>query len=69
VARQLAAILTQKNRKPELGSVSVPTLVIHGADDPLVPAAIDRKTQLTAIGGLFASFSATDPFGFYRIIK
>ncbi len=37
VARQLAAILTQKNRKSELGSVAVPTLVIHGADDPLVP--------------------------------
>jgi pimeloyl-ACP methyl ester carboxylesterase len=37
VARQLAAVLTQKNRKPDLGSILVPTLVIHGADDPLVP--------------------------------
>ena len=36
VARQLAAVLTQKNRKPELGSVCVPTLVIHGTEDPLV---------------------------------
>jgi len=37
VARQMAAVLTQKNRKTDLGSVSVPTLVIHGAADPLVP--------------------------------
>ena len=44
VARQLAAILTQKNRKPELGSVAVPTLVIHGADDPLVPVEGGKDT-------------------------
>jgi pimeloyl-ACP methyl ester carboxylesterase len=37
VARQLAAVLTQKNRKTELGFIRVPALVIHGADDPLVP--------------------------------
>jgi pimeloyl-ACP methyl ester carboxylesterase len=36
VARQLVAVLTQKNRKPALASLSAPTLVIHGADDPLV---------------------------------
>jgi pimeloyl-ACP methyl ester carboxylesterase len=35
-ARQFAAILAQKNRRPELKSLSKPTLVIHGADDPLV---------------------------------
>ena len=44
VARQLAAVLTQKNRKPDLGSVSVPTLVIHGADDPLVPVEGGKDT-------------------------
>ncbi len=44
VARQLVAILTQKNRKTELGSVSVPTLVIHGADDPLVPVEGGKET-------------------------
>jgi pimeloyl-ACP methyl ester carboxylesterase len=44
VARQLAAVLTQKNRKPELGSVTVPTLVIHGADDPLVPVEGGKDT-------------------------
>jgi len=44
VARQLAAVLTQKNRKPDLGSVAVPTLVIHGADDPLVPVEGGKDT-------------------------
>lgn len=44
VARQMAAVVTQNNRKPELGSVSVPTLVIHGADDPLVPVEGGKDT-------------------------
>jgi pimeloyl-ACP methyl ester carboxylesterase len=44
VARQLAAVLTQKNRKLELGSVAVPTLVIHGVDDPLVPVEGGKDT-------------------------
>jgi pimeloyl-ACP methyl ester carboxylesterase len=38
------AVLTQQNRKPELGSVAVPTLVIHGADDPLVPVEGGKDT-------------------------
>jgi pimeloyl-ACP methyl ester carboxylesterase len=42
--RQLMAILTQGNRKPALASVSVPTLVIHGVDDPLVPVEGGRDT-------------------------
>jgi pimeloyl-ACP methyl ester carboxylesterase len=37
VARQLVAILGDGNRKERLRSVRVPTLVIHGKDDPLVP--------------------------------
>ena len=44
VARQLAAVLTQKNRKPELGSVCVPALVIHWAEDPLVPVEGGKVT-------------------------
>lgn len=50
VARQLAAILTQKNRKPELGSVTVPTLVIHGADDPLVSVEGGKETAAAIPG-------------------
>lgn len=36
-ARQLAAILTQSNRKAALEGLRVPTLIIHGDADPLVP--------------------------------
>ena len=39
VARQLAAILASGSRKDALGAVHVPTLVIHGNVDPLVPLA------------------------------
>ncbi len=38
-ARQFMAILAHGNRKPLLASISAPTLVIHGADDPLVPVS------------------------------
>jgi pimeloyl-ACP methyl ester carboxylesterase len=44
LARQFVAIWTQKNRKPALASVSVPTLVIHGTDDPLVPVGCGKDT-------------------------
>ena len=44
VARQFVAILTQKNRKPALRSLSIPTLVIHGSDDPLVPVGCGKNT-------------------------
>jgi pimeloyl-ACP methyl ester carboxylesterase len=36
-ARQLAAVVTSGSRKEALQSVTVPTLVIHGEADPLVP--------------------------------
>lgn len=39
LGRQLLAIATGGNRKEALGSVTVPTLVIHGDADPLVPIA------------------------------
>jgi pimeloyl-ACP methyl ester carboxylesterase len=37
VARQLVAVLADGDRKQRLRSVQVPTLVIHGKNDPLVP--------------------------------
>ena len=49
-ARQLIAILTQKNRRPALASVSVPTLVVHGTDDPLVPVECGRNTAAAIPG-------------------
>ncbi|MGH7897410.1 MAG: alpha/beta fold hydrolase [Candidatus Binatia bacterium] len=48
-ARQLVAILASGNRKPRLGAVRVPTLVIHGGSDPLVPieAALDTAQAIS----------------------
>jgi pimeloyl-ACP methyl ester carboxylesterase len=50
VARQMLAVMAQENRKADLLSVKVPTLVIHGTTDPLVPAAHGRDTA-DAISG------------------
>ncbi|MDB4264638.1 alpha/beta fold hydrolase [bacterium] len=44
VARQFVAILAQKNRRPELKSLSTPALIIHGADDPLVLVECGKNT-------------------------
>jgi pimeloyl-ACP methyl ester carboxylesterase len=41
-ARQVNAVMTQGNRKNALASVTVPTLVIHGTDDPVVPVEAGR---------------------------
>jgi pimeloyl-ACP methyl ester carboxylesterase len=43
-ARQIMAIMTQGNRKKALASVTAPTLVIHGTDDPVVPVEAGRDT-------------------------
>jgi len=42
--RQVAAILASGDRTQSLASVTAPTLVIHGANDPLVPLAHGRAT-------------------------
>jgi pimeloyl-ACP methyl ester carboxylesterase len=39
VARQLTAILASGSRREKLRAVRVPTLVVHGTADPLVPLA------------------------------
>jgi pimeloyl-ACP methyl ester carboxylesterase len=44
VARQLAAIAASGDRTAALGSVSLPALVMHGADDPLVNVSGGRAT-------------------------
>ena len=36
-ARQMAAIVASGDRRKALGGITAPTIVIHGADDPLVP--------------------------------
>jgi pimeloyl-ACP methyl ester carboxylesterase len=44
VARQMAAIVADGDRRDMLKRVKAPTLVIHGEDDPLVPLAGGRDT-------------------------
>jgi pimeloyl-ACP methyl ester carboxylesterase len=58
-ARQLLAILSTGDRRPLLAQITAPTLVLHGADDPLVPVAAGRDTaahirgaQLEIIDGM-----------------
>jgi pimeloyl-ACP methyl ester carboxylesterase len=50
VARQLVAILASGSRREALGSVRAPTLVIHGAADPLVPVEAGRDTAQAVPG-------------------
>jgi pimeloyl-ACP methyl ester carboxylesterase len=49
VARQLVAVLADGDRKQRLRSVQVPTLVIHGKNDPLVPVegGVDTADAVT----------------------
>jgi pimeloyl-ACP methyl ester carboxylesterase len=44
VNRQLVGILASGSRKDKLASVNVPTQVIHGGDDPLVPLEGGKDT-------------------------
>jgi pimeloyl-ACP methyl ester carboxylesterase len=50
VTRQMAAILASGSRKQALAQVTVPTLVIHGDIDPLVPLACGIDTAETVPG-------------------
>ena len=49
-ARQMAAIVADGDRRDRLAGVTVPTLVIHGADDPLVPVEGGRDTAASIPG-------------------
>lgn len=44
VLQQLLAIIASGDRRDLLAKIAAPTLVIHGADDPLVPVAAGRDT-------------------------
>ena len=59
VARQLMAIMASGSRREALTAVTLPTLVIHGDADPLVPLACGVDTakavagaRLTVIAGM-----------------
>ena len=44
-ARQMVAIAADGDRSPLLGAIRVPTQVIHGEADPLVPVAAGRDLE------------------------
>ena len=48
--RQFAAILASPDRTAALGSVTAPTLVIHGEDDPLINVSGGRATAAAVPG-------------------
>jgi pimeloyl-ACP methyl ester carboxylesterase len=57
--RQMTAVVADSRRAGELNSLRVPTLVVHGKDDPLVPFACGEDTarripraQLVGIHGM-----------------
>ena len=50
VARQMQAAIADGSRVDRLRALSVPTLVIHGADDPLIPVAAGRDTAAAIRG-------------------
>lgn len=49
-ARQMAAIVADGDRRARLANVKAPTLVIHGADDPLVPVTGGEDTAAAIPG-------------------
>jgi len=48
--RQLAAIIDDGDRRKRLASIDVPTLVLHGEDDPLVKLPAGEDTALSIRG-------------------
>ena len=50
VARQLVGIAASPDRTADLASVSVPTLVIHGAEDPLIDVSGGKATAAAVPG-------------------
>jgi pimeloyl-ACP methyl ester carboxylesterase len=59
IARQHAAIISNGNRKSRLASITAPTLVIHGSEDPLLPIEHGKDTaeaipdaEMLIIGGM-----------------
>ncbi len=52
-ARQMAAICADGSRRDRLAKVTVPTLVLHGGADPLIPPSAGRATATAIPGAVF----------------
>lgn len=59
-ARQFAAILSSGSRNADLQKVKIPTLILHGSVDPLVPIAGGKDTANSIPG---AKFQTIDGMG------
>jgi pimeloyl-ACP methyl ester carboxylesterase len=53
--RQLAAVLADRGRKARLGTITAPTLVIHGSADRLVSPSGGREVAKAIPGAEFTS--------------
>jgi pimeloyl-ACP methyl ester carboxylesterase len=53
VIRQLSALLTAGDRRTRLMTIRVPTVVLHGVDDPLINVACGRDTAAVIPGAEF----------------
>ncbi|MEZ2132775.1 MULTISPECIES: alpha/beta fold hydrolase [unclassified Sinorhizobium] len=58
--RQIAAIAATGDLRSRLTGIAVPTLVVHGADDPLIPPACGKDTASSIPG---ADFMLIDGMG------
>jgi pimeloyl-ACP methyl ester carboxylesterase len=71
VARQMMAILASGSRREKLRDVRIPTLVIHGAVDPLVPlpCGVDTADSITGAERLWIDGMGHDlPRGAWQTI-
>ena len=53
--RQMLAVMASADRRPLLKRIEVPTLVMHGEVDPLIPIAAGRDTAAHVRGARFIS--------------
>lgn len=51
--RQMAAIIDSGNLRPVANRINVPTMVIHGADDPLIPSVCGQDIAANVKGARF----------------
>ena len=56
ISRQLAAIISDGDRRAMLRGIRVPTVVIHGTADPLMPVAGGRDTAANIPGARLVEF-------------
>ncbi len=57
LARQLVAVAAAGDRHAELARIEVPTLVIHGEEDPLIPVGGGRETARVIPGAELLTFA------------